>query len=132
MSNCRFDHIHLRSPDPIKTAQFYETMFGARIVKTQQIHEDTLVRLDLNGQLLLISLPHPEGDPRLLNAEIQHRYGLEHFGLITDNLEKTVDDLKSKGIKFVQEITPILPTTKVSFFLAPENVLVELLSRSSS
>jgi len=126
MSNYQFDHIHLRSPDPINTAQFYETMFGARILETQKRSWGTLVRLDLNGQLLLVSPPPPAKDARLA------QYGLNHFGLKTDNLEKTVGTLKAKGITFVQEITTVPPATKVSFFLAPENVLVELLSESSS
>ena len=124
MSNYQFDHIHLRSPDPIKTAQFYEAMFGAQIVETQKRSWGTLVRLDFNGQFLLVSPPPPTEDPRLA------QYGLNHFGLRTDNLEKAVDDLKSRGVKFVHEITNLPPATKFSFLLAPENVLVELLSES--
>jgi hypothetical protein len=27
----RYDHIHLRSPDPDATARFFETMFGAEV-----------------------------------------------------------------------------------------------------
>jgi len=122
MSDYQFNHVHLRSPDPIKTAQFYETLFSARRMETLQRSWGTFIRLDLNGQQVIISPPPPAESPRLA------QYGLNHFGLKTDNLEKMVDDLKAKGVKFVQEVTPILPNTKVSFFLAPENVLVELLS----
>ena len=31
-----YDHIHLRSPDPMKTAEFYQRMFDARIIETPQ------------------------------------------------------------------------------------------------
>ena len=32
MPNYWFDHVHLMSNDTVKTAEFYEKMFGAKIV----------------------------------------------------------------------------------------------------
>jgi hypothetical protein len=34
MQTFRFDHLHLRSPDPDATARFFETMFGADITRS--------------------------------------------------------------------------------------------------
>ena len=36
MAKFTYDHIHLRSPDPEKTAAYYERMFGAEIVRSMQ------------------------------------------------------------------------------------------------
>ena len=33
MPEYRYDHIHLRSPDPNGTARFFETMFGAEVTR---------------------------------------------------------------------------------------------------
>jgi extradiol dioxygenase family protein len=52
MTTYQFDHLHFNSPDSVKTAQFYETMFGAKIVRLTR--GGTVVRLDLNGQQALI------------------------------------------------------------------------------
>ena len=83
------------------------------------------MRLDLNGQLALIG--PPVASPPLVPATLQPQFGLIHFGLRTDNLEKAVDELKAKGVTFVQEITPLTPgTSRISYFRAPEGVLVEL------
>jgi len=30
----RYDHVHLRSPDPDATARFFETMFGAEVARS--------------------------------------------------------------------------------------------------
>jgi lactoylglutathione lyase len=30
----KYDHVHLRSPDPEATAQFYESMFGAEVSRS--------------------------------------------------------------------------------------------------
>jgi lactoylglutathione lyase len=36
MATFTYDHIHLRSPNPEKTAQWYERMFGAEVLRTMQ------------------------------------------------------------------------------------------------
>ena len=122
MATFYFDHIHLNSPDALKTAQFYENMLGAKIVRLTR--GGTVVRLDLNGQQTMIG--PPVGSPPLVPATLQPQYGLIHFGLRTDNLEQAVPELKAKGMKFVQDITPLPSGSKISYFLGPEDVLVEL------
>ena len=124
MPTYQFDHIHLISPDALKTAQFYEKMFGSQIMRVREIYGGAVVRLDLNGQQALIG--PPVGSPPLVPATLQPQYGLIHFGLRTDNLEKSVEELKAKGMTFVQDITPLTTGSKISYFLAPEGVLVEL------
>ena len=124
MPTYQFDHIHLNSPDALKTAQFYEKMFGSQIMRVREIYGGAVVRLDLNGQQALIG--PPVGSPPLVPATLQPQYGLIHFGLRTDNLEKSVEELKAKGMTFVQDITPLSTGSKISYFLAPEGVLVEL------
>ena len=58
-------------------------------------------------------------------------YGIEHFGIITDDIEAAVTDLKAKGVKFRDEVRVALPGLKISFLWAPENVLIEIMERSS-
>ena len=36
MPTYTYDHIHLCSRDPMSTAQYYEKMFGAKIVESTQ------------------------------------------------------------------------------------------------
>ena len=36
MASITFDHVHLRSPNPEETAQFYEKMLGAKILRSMQ------------------------------------------------------------------------------------------------
>jgi len=53
-------------------------------------------------------------------------YGLHHLGLLTDNLEQAVAELKSKGAEFVAGPTSSRPGLKYAFLRAPENTFVEL------
>ena len=61
MPEYRYDHIHLRSPDPNATAHFFEAMFGAE-VKRDVYPPGTLypgqmrVRMKVGGQTVLIAL----------------------------------------------------------------------------
>ena len=124
MPNYWFDHVHLNSPDPIKTAEFYEKMFGARRVGVREMADGrTLVELDLNGSSIKVT--HPRAQP-LVPGAAPTDYEIEHFGLRTGNLEAAVDELKTKGVKFVQEIRPGVGS-KIAFLLAPGDILIELL-----
>ncbi len=122
MPNYWFDHVHLLSTNPLKTAKFYEQMFGAQTVGTQELTGGrTRVHLDLNGTTILAM--NPRVQPLISSAP---KTGLEHFGLRTDDLEAAVAELKAKGVEFVLEITEIQPGLKISYLLGPENVPIEL------
>ena len=111
------DHIHLMSPDPAKTAEFYVKMFGARQVSKHELGNGRVtVNLDMNGTTILISQ----------QAADSVQTGLAHFGIGTDNLDKAVDDLKARGVEFTMDKREIRPGFKISFLTAPENVSIEL------
>ncbi len=126
MPNYWYDHIHLISPDPLRTAQFYESMFNAERVSTRELPDGrTSVELNLNGSRILLTQRPVQ--PESASKESVAGNGLEHFGIRTDNLEAAVADLKAKGVQFRDEIRVLAPSVKISFLWAPENVLVELL-----
>jgi lactoylglutathione lyase len=112
-----FDHIHLISPDPLKTSEFYKKMFGAKQVKVKDSGDGRVtVNLKIGDVTVLISKPASANAPT----------GLVHFGIRTNNLNKAVAEFKGKGVKFTREITKISPEFSISFLEAPENVSIEL------
>ena len=112
-----FDHVHLRSTDTAKTAEFYEKMFGAKVVSKREFGEGrAMISLDLNGTSILIP-PAEEGT-------VQN--GLDHFGIQTDDLKTAIENLKANGVTFTQDYREVSPTFKMSFLTAPENVKIEL------
>ena len=112
-----FDHIHLRSPDPVKTAEFYEQMFGAKRVSMRDEGDGrAMVKLDLKGIPILINQQTGEGA----------QAGLVHFGIRTDKLDEAVLAMKERGVKFTQDIRQVRPDFKMSFLVAPEDVSIEL------
>ena len=129
MSNYWYDHVHLFSPEPLKTAQFYERMFNARRVITRESADGrTAVELNLNGSTILVT--ERKAEPEVTASRSEVRCGLEHFGIKTDNIEAAVAELKAKGAEFRDEIRVARPGVKIVYLWAPDNVLIELLERS--
>ncbi len=128
MPNYWFDHVHLISQDPLVTADFYEKTFGAKRSVSKLADGRTLESVTFDGPSIKVTPPRAKS---LVPNTLPDGCGLEHFGLRTDNIEEAVAELKAKGIKCVQEIKAISPTTKIAFFVSPEDILFELLEVSS-
>ena len=127
MPNFWYDHIHLMSPDPVKTAQFYQDLFGAKVIRTiPRADGRASVALDFNGSRL--SIIEPKNNPDA-DTTSNPSYGINHFGIGTDDLQTAVKELKANGVEFTEEIREA-PGVKVSFLLGPDDVLIELLERT--
>ena len=112
-----FDHIHLISPDPAKTADFYTTMFGAKKSIRDLGGGRQAVSVDLAGTSILIR-PAGEAD--------KGKPSLDHYGIRTDNLEAAIKELKAAGVEFTMELRAIRPDFKISFLRTPDGVSIEL------
>jgi catechol 2,3-dioxygenase-like lactoylglutathione lyase family enzyme len=129
MATFRYDHIHLRSPDPEATAAWYERMLGAQVVRTTQ---EGKPRIDLKlGGVDIFIAPVTPGDG--VNAAPLTPYqGLDHFGLSVTGLDAVVADLKAKGAAFTMEPNNPRPGIRICFLRGPEGVSIELLERNKS
>jgi catechol 2,3-dioxygenase-like lactoylglutathione lyase family enzyme len=122
MPKYELDHIHISSPNPLETARFYEDMMGAKIMGEGKMPDGRKnVNVDLNGLVIRIIEPSSlnQGDTTKSN-------GLDHIGFLTDDIEQSVAELKAGGAMIVKEIGP-MRAGKMCFFMAPDNVLVELI-----
>ncbi len=126
MAVVKFEHIHLRSPDPEATAKFYAEMFGAEIIRSAPAGTPR-IDLNLGGQAVFIAEVAP-GDNTAAPPASPYQ-GLDHFGLLVADIDATVAELKAKGAHFTMESKTIRPGTRIAFLRAPENVAIELLQR---
>ena len=123
------NHIHLKAPDPMKTAQWYVDTFGAEITgQAEGLGGAKTVRIDLGGTRFNISSA-PEGESLPVGMADPH-YGLEHFGLHTDNIEATMASLKDKGTEVLLPITQVGSGNKIAYVKGPDNVRIELVQPS--
>ena len=55
MTTYTYDHIHLRSQDPMATAQYFNKMFDAKIVESVQSDGQPRIDIDVNGLMIFIA-----------------------------------------------------------------------------
>jgi catechol 2,3-dioxygenase-like lactoylglutathione lyase family enzyme len=121
-----YDHMHLRSPDPEVTAQWYERMLGAQVLRSMQ---DGKPRIDLKlGGVDVFIAPVASGDG-VNPPPVTPYQGLDHFGLRVRGIDAVVAGLKAKGVVFTKEPTTVRPGLRIAFLRAPEGVSIELLDR---
>ena len=128
MATFKFDHIHLRSPDPDATAAYYERMFDAEIIRSMKGGKPR-VDVKLGGQMVFIAPVGP--DDGIADAPQQPHMGLEHLGLIVSDIDEVVAELKAKGAEFTMQPTTIRPGTRIAFLKGPEGVPIELVDRNA-
>ena len=126
MPTYSYDHIHLRSREPMETAQYFNKMFDARIVESIQSDGQPRIDLDLNGLTIFIA----QADNTTPEGPVDPHLGLDHFGLRVDNMAEAAEDLKAKGAEFSTEPRDLRPGVKIAFVRAPGDVRIELLERS--
>ncbi len=129
MASFRYDHVHLRSPDPETTAAFYERMFGAEVIRSVQSDGSARVDLDLCGLKVFIA---PVREDRTGSPPSSPYQGLEHLGLAVEGIDQAVAELKAKGAVFELEPNTVRPGVRIAFLRGPENVSIELLERSAA
>ena len=122
MPTYRWDHIHLRTPDPEATAQWFESILGAEVVRSPN-------RIDLKlggGNIFLAPVKPGDG----VNAPPVTPYqGLDHFGLVVSDIDAVAAELKAKGVEFTKEPHVPRPGIKICFLRGPQGVSIELLDR---
>jgi catechol 2,3-dioxygenase-like lactoylglutathione lyase family enzyme len=127
MPNYTYDHIHIRSQNPMATAKWYETMFGAKIIESTQQDGSPRIDLDVNG--LTVFIMAVADDAPAPGADTTVSLGLDHFGLRVENMDEAYAELKAKGAEFTMEPRQFRPGVRIAFVLAPENVRIELVQR---
>ena len=121
-----WEHIHLRSPDPEATAQWYEAKLGAEVIRTPQANGSIRIDLNLAGQKVFIA---QSAAGSAAAAPSSPYMGLDHFGMTVDDIAAAVQELKAKGVTFSMDPTTIRPGVTIAFLTAPENVSIELIQR---
>jgi len=126
MNGVIFEHIHLRSPDPEATAQFYQRMFGAEIIRSI-VAGAPRIDIKLGGMDIFVAPVAPGSD--VAPPPRTPYQGLDHFGLRVPDLDAAVATLREKGAEFTMEPTNLRPGLRIAFVRGPQGVSIEMLQR---
>ncbi len=116
----KINHLHFKTPDPTKTAQWYIDTLGATVVsKTEGADGSPFYRLDLHGVPMNVTA-------WVAGQQLEQHYGLEHVALDTDDFDNVRQRLKDQGARILEERTR--PNGgRLAFFEGPEGVRLEIL-----
>jgi lactoylglutathione lyase len=126
MAKFTWEHIHLKSPEPEATAQWYQDKLGAEIVRTPLPDGSTRIDLNLSGQKVFLAKVDPQ---KVGSAPSMPYLGMDHFGMTVDDIDSAVAELKGKGVVFTMDPTTIRPGVRIAFLTAPQSVSIELIQR---
>jgi catechol 2,3-dioxygenase-like lactoylglutathione lyase family enzyme len=125
MIEFRHDHVHLRSPDPERTARFYVDVLGATDAGSAQVRGVLRRMVELGGLKIFIeqvpaTTPSPPPAPFM---------GLEHIGFDVNDLDAVAVSLARHGVSLVAGIEQVRPGIRVAFIEGPERVRIEMIER---
>ena len=123
-----FEHIHLKAPDPEKTANWYVKAFNFEIFNDRGVRPtgDRFIECKSeDGTIFRISGARTNEDMGQGDADVH--YGLEHFGITVDDMDAEIERLQALGAELAEGpiSNPGGPT--IAFIKVPDDVRIELL-----
>jgi lactoylglutathione lyase len=128
----RINHIHLKAPDPRKTAEWYARAFGFRIVNDEvRVFGDRFVRCMSEDGGMAVNISGARTDERLLPGEARAHFGLEHFGFDSTDIEADIRRLEGLGARLLEGPTQVPNGPRIAFLQGPDDTRLELVQRTT-
>ena len=129
----RINHIHLKAPDPHKTAEWYATAFAFKIVSEEvRVFGDRFIRCQSEDGGMMVNISGARAGEKLGPGDASAHHGLEHFGFDSENLETDISRLEALGARLLEGPIQIPNGPRIAFLKAPDDVRVELIQRPAS
>ncbi|MCH7642733.1 MAG: VOC family protein [Chloroflexi bacterium] len=126
------NHVHLKSEDPKKTADWFVEAFGLEI-RSDDVREaggDRFLRCyDGNGFNINISGQRDKLGEKLGPASADPRFGLEHFGFDVDDMDSELKRLTGLGAELKEGPIDAGGGLKIAFISVPGPIRIELIQR---
>ena len=126
----RINHIHLKAPDPKKTADWYVKAFDFKIVSdTTRSFGDRFIRCQSADGGMAVNISGARTKETLGPGDASAHHGLEHFGFDTEDIEADIRRLEGLGARLLEGPIQNPNGPRIAFLKAPDDVRVELVER---
>lgn len=124
----RINHIHLKAPDPQRTAEWYVTAFNFKIVRDEvRVFGDRFIRCASEDGGMLVNISGARTGERLGPGDATPHHGLEHFGFDSEDIQKDIRRLEGLGARLLEGPTQVPNGPLVAFLQAPDDTRIELI-----
>ena len=122
----QFNHVHIKAPDPEKTANWHVKAFNFRIVSdVVRIHGDRFIRCETSDGVI-VNISSARTNDQMGDGDASTHWGLEHFGLTVDDLDADIERLKGLGAELLEGPIDVPNGPRVAFLKGPDDVRIEL------
>jgi catechol 2,3-dioxygenase-like lactoylglutathione lyase family enzyme len=122
-----FNHVHLKAPDPKKTADWYVTAFGFEIIGDMvRDGGDRFIRCQTKDGVRF-NISGARTNEAMGNGDANAHYGIEHFGIEVDDLDAELKRLEGLGAKVMEGPNVSSTGSKIAFIAAPDDVRIEVM-----
>jgi catechol 2,3-dioxygenase-like lactoylglutathione lyase family enzyme len=126
----RINHIHLKSPDPRKTAEWYVRAFNFSIVNDEvRVFGDRFVRCMSEGGVMAVNISGARSGETLGRGDASAHHGLEHFGFDSEDVEADIARLQGLGAVLLEGPTQVPNGPRIAFLRGPDDTRLELVER---
>jgi catechol 2,3-dioxygenase-like lactoylglutathione lyase family enzyme len=128
----RINHIHLKSPDPRATAEWYVKAFNFKIVSDDvRVFGDRFLRCTSEDGTP-VNISGARTGETLGRGDAGAHHGLEHFGFDSDDLDADIRRLEGLGARLLEGPIQVPNGARIAFLRAPDDVRVELIERKKA
>ena len=125
-----FNHVHLKAPDPEKTANWYVKAFNFTIVSdTVRQWGDRFIRCE-TADGVVVNISAARTGEQMGGGDATVHWGLEHFGVNVDDMDAEIARLEGLGAELMEGPIQSAPNMRIAFIKAPDDVRIELLEAS--
>jgi lactoylglutathione lyase len=124
----RINHIHLKAPDPRKTADWYVRAFNFQILGDEvRVFGDRFIRCESEDGGMAVNISGARTGETLGPGDASAHHGLEHFGFDSRNLETDIERLEGLGAALLEGPIQIPHGPRIAFLRAPDDTRIELI-----
>lgn len=124
----RINHIHLKAPDPKKTADWYVQAFNLKIIGDDvRSFGDRFIRCQSEDGGMTVNISGARTGETLGPGNADPHYGLEHFGFDTADMSADIERLTKLGATLAAAPTKMPNGAQIAFLKCPDDVRIELI-----
>jgi lactoylglutathione lyase len=124
----RINHIHLKAPDPRKTAEWYVRAFNFKILSDDtRVFGDRFIRCTSEDGGMAVNISGARTGETLGPGDASAHHGLEHFGFDSLGLEADIKRLEELGARLLEGPIQVPNGPRIAFMRAPDDTRLELI-----
>lgn len=124
----RINHIHLKAPDPRKTAEWYVRAFNFKILSDDtRVFGDRFIRCTSEDGGMAVNISGARTGETLGPGDASAHHGLEHFGFDSLGLEADIKRLEELGARLLEGPIQVPNGPRIAFMRAPDDTRIELI-----